>query len=90
MCLRFRHVFDIDQAWQKGKRIMKELFRSNNLVTLSFVEASLRDAGVEPVQLDTYASSMEGSVSAIERRIMVLEEDYAAAQKVLADIGDML
>ena len=66
---------------------MIELTRTNDLVLLSFLEALLVDAGIEPILLDAHASTIEGSVSAIRRRLMVSEEDAARARQVLADSG---
>lgn len=62
---------------------MIELLRSNDLVFLSFVEALMRDAGVETVQMDAHASNIEGSVSAIERRLMVPKDREAVAKDIL-------
>ena len=64
---------------------MIELMRTNDLVRLSFVEALLRDAGVEPLVLDAYASVMDGSVLAIPRRLMVDDDDEALARRVLRE-----
>jgi hypothetical protein len=66
---------------------MKELLRSNDPVELSFVQALLRDAGIEAVVFDQHASVMEGSIGAIQRRIMVLDEDHFAARHLLVDAG---
>jgi hypothetical protein len=66
---------------------MKELLRSNDPVELSFVQALLRDAGIEAVVFDQHASVMEGSIGAIQRRIMVLDEDHSAARHLLVDAG---
>lgn len=69
---------------------MREIFRSNNAIQLSFVESNLRDAGIEPVQLDRHASVMDGSISAIERRIVVSDDDYERAMRVMRDLADEL
>ncbi|MEM6780403.1 MAG: DUF2007 domain-containing protein [Pseudomonadota bacterium] len=69
---------------------MREIFRSNNAIQLSFIESNLRDVGIEPIQLDQHTSSMEGSISAIERRIVVSEEDYDAAMRIMDDLEDKL
>lgn len=66
---------------------MVELTRTNDLVLLSFLEALLRDADIEPIVLDVHASAIEGSVLAIRRRLMVADEDEARARAVLADAG---
>lgn len=64
---------------------MKEIFRSNDLVRLSWVEALLKEAGIESLRLDRHASIMEGSISVIQQRIMVLEEDYQLALRRLQE-----
>jgi hypothetical protein len=64
-----------------------ELIRTNNLVLLSFLEALLADAGIEPVVLDVHASVMDGSALAVPRRLMVLSEDAAHARTLLKEAG---
>ena len=44
---------------------MIELLRTNDLVQLSFLDAVLRDGGIEPVVLDQHMSVLEGSAGAI-------------------------
>lgn len=67
---------------------MRTLTSSNNLVRLNFLAALLRDAGIEPILLDAHASAMEGNISAIPRRLAVLEEDEAQARRVLREAGE--
>ena len=62
---------------------MIELLKSNDPVLLSFVQATLAEAGIDAVVLDTHASILEGSTSAIPRRIMVLDEDLQTAKQIL-------
>lgn len=69
---------------------MKELLRTNDPVRLSFVEAVLAGAGIETVVLDEHTSVIEGSIGAIQRRIMVAERDHARARATLADAGETL
>ncbi|MDE0726120.1 MAG: DUF2007 domain-containing protein [Alphaproteobacteria bacterium] len=66
---------------------MIELLRSNDVVTLSFVEVLLRDAGIESMLLDQHMSITEGSIGAFNRRLMVLDEDEAEARALLAAAG---
>ena len=58
---------------------MKELLRSNNPVYLSFVQAILKDAGIEVLLFDIYMSVMEGSIGALPRRIMVPDDELERA-----------
>ncbi len=67
--------------------LLVELLRTNDLVLLSFIEALLKDAGVETILLDTHASVMEGSVIAIPRRLMALEKDAPRARAILTEAG---
>jgi hypothetical protein len=66
---------------------MIELLRNNDVVTLSFVEVLLRDAGIESTLLDQHMSITEGSIGAFNRRLMVLDEDEAEARALLAAAG---
>ncbi len=67
---------------------MVELLRSNDPVRLSFVTALLADARIGTVMLDPYTSVAEGSISAIERRLMVDDDDLARARRVLDEAGE--
>ena len=67
---------------------MRTLTQSNDLVRLNFLAALLRDAGIEAILLDSHASAVEGSISAIQRRLAVLEEDEAHARRVLREAGE--
>lgn len=67
---------------------MRTVTTSNDLVRLSFLHALLRDAGIDCLLLDGYVSAVEGSIGAIPRRLVVLEEDLALARRVLEDAGE--
>ena len=62
---------------------MIEILKTNDPVLISFVQATLADAGIDAIVLDTHASILEGSASAIPRRIMVVDEDLEAAKQIL-------
>jgi len=64
---------------------MVELIRTNDAVFLSWLMARLAGDDVEAVVLDTHASVMEGSISAIQRRVMVAEQDLWRAKIVLEE-----
>ena len=64
---------------------MKEVFRTNDTVRLSWAEALLASAGIASVVLDTHTSIIEGSIGAIPRRLMVEEQDYSQALRLLAE-----
>jgi len=67
---------------------VKELLRTNDPVRLSFVEAVLSAAGINSVVLDQHTSIVEGSIGAIQRRIMVPEEQHARARSLLLELGE--
>jgi hypothetical protein len=67
---------------------MKELLRTNDPVRLSFVEALLSAAGIESVVLDQHTSIIEGSIGAIQRRIMVEDRDHGRAKTLLSEAGE--
>jgi hypothetical protein len=63
---------------------MKELLRTNDLVRLSWIEALLTDAGIGCLVLDEHTSLVEGSIGAIQRRLMVDEDDHDRARSLIA------
>ena len=67
---------------------MRILVQSNDPVRLSFLASLLRDAGIEAVLLDGYASAVDGSIGAIPRRLMVPDADAARAQRLLREAGE--
>ncbi len=64
---------------------MVELLRTNDPVRLSYVRALLSAAAIESVVLDTHTSIIEGCIGAIQRRIMVDDDDLPRARRVLED-----
>jgi Putative prokaryotic signal transducing protein len=64
---------------------MKELLRTNDLVRLSWIEALLSDAGIGCLVLDQHTSLIEGSIGAIQRRLMVSERDFDRAKTLIAE-----
>jgi len=68
---------------------MKELLRTGDAVRLSWLAALLAGENIEAVILDTHMSFAEGSISAIQRRLMVADEDYEAARRLLREAGEL-
>jgi Putative prokaryotic signal transducing protein len=66
---------------------LRELIRVNDPVLLSAVGALLDGAGIRYVVLDQNMSVIEGSIGILPRRIMVDDENAAAARQVLVDAG---
>ena len=63
---------------------MKELLRTNDPVRLSWLQALLRDSGIDSLVLDHHTSLVEGSIGAIPRRLVVSERDYGRARALVA------
>jgi Putative prokaryotic signal transducing protein len=61
---------------------MKRLIETNDLVQLSWVEALLRDAGIESLILDSSAAVF-GSMPMVQRRLMVADDDLEPARRLL-------
>ena len=66
---------------------MIEIMRTNDLVLISFVEATLAGAGVRFFVADGYASAVEGSLGFLPRRILVEEAAVARARALLTAAG---
>jgi hypothetical protein len=64
---------------------MKELLRTNDAVRLSWLQAVLAEAGIEAIVLDNHTSIIEGSIGAIQRRLMVADADHFRARAVMHD-----
>jgi hypothetical protein len=81
------HVGAIPAAGMKGDGV-KEIARSNDPVRLSFLTALLADAGVTTFPLDTHASIMQGCLGVLPQRLMVVDDEFAAAVAVLREAGE--
>jgi hypothetical protein len=64
---------------------MRELLRTNDLVLLSYASHLLKEEGIESYVFDGYMSAVEGSIGVLPRRLMVEDEDFAAAERVLGN-----
>jgi hypothetical protein len=67
---------------------MRVLIRSTNPIRLGFLQALLKDAGIESVLLDQHISAIEGGIGAFPRRLAVRDEDATAAERILRDAGE--
>ncbi|MBM3588985.1 MAG: DUF2007 domain-containing protein [Alphaproteobacteria bacterium] len=67
---------------------MRVLIRSTNPIRLSFLQALLKDAGIEAVLLDQHISAVEGGIGAFPQRLAVRSEDAVAAERILRDAGE--
>ena len=66
---------------------MQEIFRTNDIVLISWLEALLRGEGIKTVVFDMHTSIIEGSIGAIPRRLMVATEDGPRATLALEAAG---
>ncbi|MEO1089193.1 MAG: DUF2007 domain-containing protein [Pseudomonadota bacterium] len=62
---------------------MIELLRTNDLVHLSWICATLEAEGIGTLVLDHHTSAIEGSIGAIPRRLMVAADDASRARWIL-------
>jgi hypothetical protein len=67
--------------------VVEELLRTNDIVLISYVEALLRDAGIDAFVADQNMSIIEGSLGVLPRRIMVPADEINAARKLLREAG---
>jgi hypothetical protein len=71
----------------KGEGDLRELVRTNDAVLVSAIVALLDAAGIPNLVLDQNMSVLEGSIGILPRRVMVAEEDLAAARRLLQGAG---
>jgi len=64
---------------------VQEILRTNNPVLISYVRSQLMDAGIESVEFDSHIANLEGGVTAIPCRVMVIDADFDRARSALAD-----
>ena len=68
---------------------MIELTRTNDTVFLSWLTMHLEEEDGDAVVLDTYTAIAEGSIGAIQRRVMVTDDDLARAFFVLQEATNL-
>jgi len=66
---------------------MIEIIRTNDAVVISFAQSLLRDAGIESLVADQNMSVLDGSIGILPRRVLVTNDDEAAARQILSDAG---
>ncbi len=64
---------------------MKELFRTHDPVLLSWATALLKEAGIEAIIFDEHMGIVQGSLGVIEKRLMVADQDFYAAQTLIRE-----
>jgi len=66
---------------------MRELVRTNDAVLITAIEALLNGAQIKHLVVDRNMSVLEGSIGIFPRRILVDEDQYDAAQRLLEEAG---
>jgi len=66
---------------------VRELLRTNDMVLVSAVGALLDAAAIGHVVLDQNMSVIEGSLGVLPRRLLVADDDLAAARRLLTQAG---
>jgi Putative prokaryotic signal transducing protein len=71
---------------------MAELVRTNDLALIAVIEGLLADADIPYQVTDRNMSILEGSIGAIQARILVPDEDEVDAHELLveAELGEWL
>ena len=64
---------------------MKEIIRTNDLATIAHIKLLLTNEGIEYFELDVHMSALEGSISILPRRIMVVDSVFERAREILTD-----
>ena len=70
-----------------GADTLRELVRTNDAVLISAIEALLKGADIPHLVADQNISVLEGSIGAFQRRILVGEDEIAAARELLVEAG---
>lgn len=65
---------------------MKELIRTNDLILISRIRNILEEDFIPYDLLDNHASITEGSINAIQKRIVVFDDDFMYSQKLIQNI----
>ena len=66
---------------------MRELVRTNDAVLVTAIEALLNGAQIKHLVVDRNMSVLEGSIGIFPRRILVDEEQFDAARRLLEEAG---
>lgn len=66
---------------------MIELLRTNDPVLVSFIASVLADAKIEHSVADSHMSVIDGSIGALQTRVLVAEGELGHARQLLAEAG---
>ena len=66
---------------------MVELLRTTDIVLISYVNSLLSEAGIPLLVADVHMSTVEGSIGAFPRRVLVAAEDWEESAAILSEAG---
>jgi hypothetical protein len=66
---------------------VKEILRTNDVVLVSAVEALLAGAKIPHLVVDQHMSVLDGSIGILPRRILVAEDRFNSARRLLEEAG---
>ena len=66
---------------------MKELVRTNDPALISFVTDLLTQENIQHLLADQHASIIEGSIGALQKRILVSDDDFDDARRIMRETG---
>ena len=64
---------------------MRVVLKTTDPVVLNYAANILSQEGIESVVFDTHASIMDGSCGFLPRRLMVLDQDFDRAHRLLRE-----
>ena len=64
---------------------MKEIIKTNDLATIAYIKLLMTNEGIEYFELDVHMSALEGSISILPRRIMVVDSVFERVREILTD-----
>ena len=68
---------------------METLLRTTNPVRLSFLQALLRNSGIEVQVFDSNISALEAGIGVFPRRLVVSQASLLKAKSILADACEL-
>jgi hypothetical protein len=66
---------------------MRELLRTTDIVLITYVNSLLKSTGIQAIIADTHVSSVEGSIGAFPRRVLVASKDWNESVTLLTEAG---
>ncbi|PTQ73456.1 DUF2007 domain-containing protein [Celeribacter persicus] len=64
---------------------MKQLLRTTDPTQIVYAKALLSGEDIDCFEMDVHMSVLEGSIGILPRRLMVRDEDFAQARRILKD-----